>query len=60
MTRRWRCCVEIDLGFDLYAMAKPKSRADLLLLADEARAELKRINDHFDRMFADCGNPVTE
>jgi hypothetical protein len=52
--------VEIDLGFDLYAMAKPKSRADLLLLADEARAELKRINDHFDRMFADCGNPVTE
>ncbi len=42
------------LRFDLYALAKPKSRADLLALVDEARAEFARINAHLDRMFSAC------
>ena len=46
------------LNFDLYALAKPKSRADLLALAAEAIAEFERINAHFDRMFAECDQPV--
>lgn len=40
-----------ELGFDLYAMARPKTRADLIALADEALSELQSINEHLDKLF---------
>lgn len=40
------------LKFDLFALAQPKSRADLCALALEARAELARINAHLDALIA--------
>lgn len=47
------------LNFDLYALAKPKSRADLLALAAEALAEFERINAHYERMLAERGHPIS-
>ncbi|MDV0439433.1 hypothetical protein [Xanthomonas sacchari] len=43
-----------SLNFDLLALASPKSRADLIALANEAIAELRRIDDHLDSAFAGC------
>lgn len=34
------------MNFDLYALAAPKSRADLIALAKEIRAEFANINAH--------------
>ena len=39
------------LGFDIYAMAAPKSIQDLIAMIKEARAELKIINCYLDAMF---------
>jgi hypothetical protein len=36
-----------DLKFDIYAMVKPKTEADILALLAEARSELQRVNAHF-------------
>lgn len=44
-----------NLNFDLYAMAQPKSRDDLKLLAMEIIAELKIIDAHLDAAIARCG-----
>ena len=42
------------LNFDLYAMAQPKSRNDLKILAREILAELDRIDAHLDAAIARC------
>ncbi|MFA5899718.1 MAG: hypothetical protein WC829_11465 [Hyphomicrobium sp.] len=42
------------MNFDLYALAQPKDLEDIIALATEARAELRRINDHFDAIFENC------
>jgi len=34
------------MGFDIYAMVKPKTREDVLRLLDEAHLELENINTH--------------
>lgn len=39
------------LNFDLYGMALPKSRHDLIVLATEALNELLIINGYLDAMF---------
>lgn len=44
------------MTFDLYALAAPKSRADLLALASEALSEMERINAHLDAMLAELGS----
>lgn len=46
------------LNFDLYALAAPQSRADLLALALEARDEMARIHAHLDDMFAELSCPA--
>jgi hypothetical protein len=46
------------LKFDLFALAKPKCREDLLELVREMRAEMARINEHLDRAFEECPDPV--
>ena len=42
------------LNFDLYAMAQPKSRNDLMILAREIIAELDIIDAHLDEAIAYC------
>lgn len=42
------------LNFDLFALADPKNRDDLLLLADEACNELRRIRGHWESLFEEC------
>ena len=42
------------LGFDLYALASPKSLQDLIALADEMLSELDRIHAHLDAAIARC------
>lgn len=37
-----------DLKFDIYAMVKPKTEADVLLILDEMIMELKRLNEILD------------
>ena len=37
--------------FDINAMAKPKTRGDLEVLAKEIIMELENINTHFDKLF---------
>ena len=37
-----------DLKFDLYALVKPKTKADVAALAEEALNELENINEHLD------------
>lgn len=39
------------LNFDLFALAQPKSRDDLIALAKEARFELSRINSYFESLY---------
>ncbi len=39
------------LNFDLFAMTAPKSRADVIALAMEIRAELARINGYIDAIY---------
>jgi hypothetical protein len=46
------------LNFDLFALAKPKNREDIIALAQEARAEMARINALLDSAFAHCESPV--
>jgi len=46
------------LNFDLYSLAAPKSRQDLIALAKEARYELSRINAHFDSLYEDMPCPT--
>jgi hypothetical protein len=41
------------MTFNLYALAAPRSRDEWLSLATEALAEMKRVNDHLDEMFAE-------
>ncbi len=41
------------LNFDLYALAAPKTRADLVAVAAEIRAELACINGYLDAIFAE-------
>lgn len=36
------------LKFDIYAMVKPKTEADVLLILDEMIMELKRLNEILD------------
>jgi len=47
-----------NLNFDIYAMAKPKSRADLIVLAKEALYELEIINGYLDAMYEECDSPT--
>lgn len=49
--------VSVTDKFDLYAMVKPKTRADLLVLIGEFHAELDRINKHLDALFEACESP---
>jgi hypothetical protein len=42
------------LNFDLNAWAYPKTRADLIALADEALRELQNIEDILAATFAKC------
>ena len=39
-----------DLKFDIYAMTKPKSREDLIVLLDEAIAEMEYINEQLESL----------
>ncbi len=39
------------LNFDLFALAAPKCRADIIAMAAEASAELARINAYLDAIF---------
>lgn len=43
-----------SLNFDLYAMAKPKTRQDCIALAKEILAELAVIEGHIDAAIARC------
>ncbi|AJZ46536.1 hypothetical protein H8Z72_19345 [Xanthomonas citri pv. citri] len=43
-----------SLNFDLYALAQPKNRNDLIALAGEVLAELDAIDQHLDDAFARC------
>ncbi|WP_285445458.1 hypothetical protein [Xanthomonas sp. fls2-241-TYG-148] len=45
------------LNFDLYALARPKSRKDMIALANEVVEELRQIDSHFDAAFARCEEP---
>lgn len=40
-----------DLNFDIYAMIKPKTDADISAMLDEALAELKNFNRLWDELF---------
>lgn len=40
-----------DLNFDLSAMIQPKNYRDIAAMLDEALAELRSINQHFDALF---------
>lgn len=40
-----------ELKFDLSAMIQPKNDRDIAAMLDEALAELRSINQHFDAMF---------
>lgn len=40
------------LNFDIYAMVKPKNEQDILVLAKEALAELKVVNDALDNLLS--------
>lgn len=42
-----------DLKFDIYAMVKPKTEADVLLILDEMIMELKRLNEILDSISED-------
>ena len=44
-------------GFDLHAMAAPKSIQDLIVMAKEARAELKIIKGYFDAILEEIECP---
>lgn len=46
------------LGFDLYALAHPRSNEDLIVLAQEARDEMRRINAYIEEIFEDCSCPT--
>lgn len=41
-----------DMGFDMYAMVKPKTKADVLAILREAGEEASRINNIFSDTFA--------
>ena len=43
-----------DINFDIYAMAKPKTRADCIAVAREIIAELKMVEEHIDAAIARC------
>ncbi|MCC5094464.1 MULTISPECIES: hypothetical protein [Xanthomonas] len=47
------------LNFDLYAMAQPKNRNDLIALAHEVLAELSMIDRHLDRAIERCEASAT-
>jgi len=42
------------LNFDLFALSEPKSRADLIALAQECRQELARISAVFESVLEKC------
>lgn len=42
------------LNFDLYAMAKPKTRTDCVALAEEILAEIRVIDGHIDAAIRRC------
>jgi hypothetical protein len=42
------------MNFNLTALTAPKDWNDIIALATEALAELRRINDHLDAAFARC------
>ncbi|WP_171966765.1 MULTISPECIES: hypothetical protein [Stenotrophomonas] len=44
----------VHLNFDLYALAQPKSREDLVALAVEVISELDNIDSHLAAAFARC------
>lgn len=43
-----------SMGFDPYAMVNPRTREDVILLLNEALAELAHINDLLDIVFEKC------
>lgn len=43
-----------SLNFDLYAMAKPKTRQDAMMLAQEILDHLDIIEHHIDAAIARC------
>jgi len=48
----------IAFGFDLHALAQPRSNEDLIVLAQEAREEMRRINAYIEEIFEDCSCPI--
>lgn len=47
-----------DLGFDIYAMVEPKSRADASVMLNEALDELARVNEALgDLLDSPAGKP---
>jgi hypothetical protein len=43
-----------DMGFDIYAMVKPKTRADVIALLHEAQTEAENVSQMFTDVFAAC------
>ncbi|WP_162570724.1 hypothetical protein [Variovorax sp. PBL-E5] len=44
----------MDLGFDIYAMVKPKTKADYIALLDEALSLIQQVNEQLDAVFEAC------
>jgi hypothetical protein len=44
----------MDLGFDIYAMVKPKTKADYIALLEEALSLIQQVNEHLDDVFNAC------
>lgn len=43
-----------DMGFDIYAMVKPKTKADYAALMEEALAMSELLNEQLDDVFEKC------
>jgi len=41
-----------DLKFDIYAMTEPKTKEDLMVLLDEAIAEVQHLNEQLDAILS--------
>jgi len=48
----------IPLNFDLYALAQPKSREDLVALALEVLSELDNIDGHLQAAISRCNTSL--
>ncbi len=42
------------LKFDIYAMVRPQTEADIRALLDEALVEVQRLNESLDQVARDC------